>query len=78
MNNESIQRGIYYSTFFYYECLTVTTRVPLTVNISVQRLNIDGALGILGSVMSLFEQIDNFILSYVNIFKCLILLFFFN
>lgn len=44
---------------FYYQCLTITTRVPLVVNISVKRLDIDGKLGILRWVMPLFEHIDD-------------------
>lgn len=64
MNSKSIQRGFYYSVFFYYQCSIITTRVPLVINVSVERLNIDGALGILRWIMSLFEQIDNSVLFY--------------
>lgn len=44
---------------FNYECFTITTRVPLVVNMSVQRLDIDGAPGILRWIMPLFEHIDD-------------------
>jgi len=39
----------------YYQCLIITTRYPLAVNITVQILDINGALGVLRWVKPLFE-----------------------
>ena len=39
----------------YCQCLIITTRVPLEVNIIVKRLDINVALGILGWDGPLFE-----------------------
>ena len=39
----------------YCQCLIITTRVPLEVNIIVKRLDINVALGILGWDEPLFE-----------------------
>ena len=38
----------------YYQCLTITTRISLVVNIIVERLDINGALSILIWVKPLF------------------------
>ena len=46
----------------YCQCLITTPRVPLTINITVQRLDINAALGILRWVVPLFEFIDDLIL----------------
>lgn len=43
----------------YYQCLIITTRVPLAINITVQRFDINVALGILRWVMPLFEFVDD-------------------
>lgn len=39
----------------YYQYLIITTRLPLAINIEVQRQDINVALGILRWVISLFE-----------------------
>lgn len=41
--------------------MTIKTRVPLAIDISVQRLNIYGALLILRWIMSLFEHINDYV-----------------
>lgn len=44
---------------FYYQCLIITTKVPLLVNIIIKRLDIDGALSTLRHVMPLVEGIKD-------------------
>ena len=36
---------------FYYQCLIITIRYPITINITVWSLDIDGSLGILRWIM---------------------------
>ncbi|KAI5445104.1 hypothetical protein KIW84_013382 [Lathyrus oleraceus] len=42
---------------FNYQCLTITTIVPLTIDISVQRLDIDGAPAIIASISASLNSV---------------------
>ena len=52
-----IKRWVSYLICFYYQCLTITTRISLAINTTVQRLDINGALDILRWDIPLFKCI---------------------
>ena len=59
----------------YCQCLITATRVPLTINITVQRLDINVVLGILRWDLPLFEFVDYciWLLMRTCLFVCFVL-----
>jgi len=74
VNDKSIQRCVCYWTCFIINVWSLQQYTP-RINIIMQKRDIDGALGVLRWVMTLFEHIDNFFYD-VNIITLFILLFF--